>query len=202
MKLAQKIVTYFIFKPLFKIFFNFKVLDSKQAHNLSGPLLIIANHKFFLDSFAFGVALPFSTNLFPVRFMGATKDFQDPSIRLLKKIGLIKLVYGIFGVFPAVRGKDLKEALKIPAEIIKKGGVVFLHPEGEMIHEDGISQFKRGAPALALMTDVKILPVAFKKNKNGYFIKFGSVFNLPQNLSVEGGAEYMRSIIFGLYESI
>jgi 1-acyl-sn-glycerol-3-phosphate acyltransferase len=206
MKWTHKILGFLIVKPLFKLFFNLRISGLEHVKNLSGPLLIIGNHKFFLDSFAFGAAIPTNADIYPIRFMGETENFNDFWVRFLKKIGVVKLVYSIFGVFPAIRGKGLDAALKESVEILKNSGIILLYPEGRMVREDKIEQFKRGAPALALITKVKVLPVAFKINNKGfrkkYFVKFGPVFYLPPNLSYEQGADYMRNIIVDLYKSL
>ena len=206
MKWIHKILGLFLVKPFFKIFFRLKVEGKENLKNLSGPLLIIGNHKFFLDPFALGAATPISTNIHPIRIMGEIAVFNHPGLRLLKKTGIIKLVYSLFGVFSAVRGVELKEALEAPINILKNNGIVFLFPEGKIVHEDEIGQFKRGAPALALITKTKILPIALKIGHKGvrkkYFVKFGQVFSLPEGLTNEDGSGYMRSIIEDLYRTL
>ncbi|MDD5032597.1 MAG: lysophospholipid acyltransferase family protein [Candidatus Pacebacteria bacterium] len=189
------------------MFFKLKVSGQEHLKNLSGPLLIIGNHKYFIDSFALGASLSFSSNLYPIRIMGAVDFFYDPVLEFLRKLGAIKIVYWVFSVFPAVKGRGLEEALKIPKRIIEEGGVVFLHPEGQIIKGDDIGKFKRGAPGLALAANAKILPVVFKRgekhSKRDYIVKFGEVFIFPKNIATpEQGAEYMRDIIVKLYKSL
>jgi len=190
----------------FRSFFNFKIFNKEKAKNLSGPLLIISNHKYFLDSFALGGALLLASKLWPLRIMGEAKKFNQPLIEFLRKIGFIGFIYFLFGVFPAVRGQDLEISLVEPLKILGEGGVVFLHPEGKVIREEEIGQFKRGAAFLALQTKTDILPVAFsikkKKFRKNYYVKFGETFKLPGGLSVEEGADYMRNVIVKLYESL
>jgi len=206
LKWIHKILGLFLVKPFFRAFFKLRVTGLEHTRGLSGPLLIVSNHKFFLDSFALGAALPITRDLHPIRIMGEAQFFFNPWIRLLRGIGIIKLVYTIFGVFPAIRGSGLKVALKEPIKILKKKGVVFLHPEGKIIRENILGKFKRGASALALSTGVKVLPVAFKIKPNGfrkkYYIKFGPTFTTPKYLSYIKGAEYMRQIVAGLYKQL
>ncbi|MDP2917973.1 MAG: lysophospholipid acyltransferase family protein [bacterium] len=191
------------------MFFKFKRSGLESTEGLSGPLLIIANHKFFLDSFAMGAALPINSKILPIRFMGETKHFFNVVLNLLLKIGLIQLVYKIFGVFPVVRGQGLEIALRIPKKIIEDGGVVLMHPEGRVVHEEGVAEFKRGAPALCLTTKARVLPVAFKLCRRDkvwrkrYYVKFGEVFALPEHIvTPEQGAEYMKNIIEKLYATL
>lgn len=203
---AQKISGTGIMGIFFRIFFDFKIYNKEKVKNLSGPLLIISNHRYFLDSFALGAALPFTSKLYPLRIMGETKKFRGSAMEFLRKIGVIKLVYFLFGVLPAIRGQELEISLAKPLQILNKGEVVFLHPEGRVIKEKEIGQFKRGASFLANQTKVDILPVVFeigrKKFRRTYSVKFGDTFKLPEGLSLEQGAEYMRNIVFNLYESL
>ncbi len=169
---------------------------------------MIGNHKYFVDSFALGAALPVFNPFYHITTFGESSKFNDKPIEFLRKIGFIKFLYFILGIFPVIRGKDLDVALKEPISIIKEGGVVFLHPEGKIVKEDGIGQFKRGAPFLAEKTGAPVLPLVFKieKKETGkkreYYVKFGPAFHLPPDLSLEDGAEYMRSIVLNLYESL
>lgn len=203
----QIILAFVLVKPLFKLLYNLNVSGQENFLGLSGPLIIIGNHKYFLDSFALGAALPVPTPLYHITTFGESEQFNDRGIDFLRKIGFIKVLYFVLGIFPVIRGSDLKIALEKPISIIKNKGVVFLHPEGKIVKEDEIGPFKRGASFMALQTNTLILPVVFKIDKNKkfrrkYHIRFGPIFTLPQNLSVEKGADYMRNIIVDLYKSL
>ncbi len=204
-KWAQKIFILFVVKPFYRLFFKFKVIGIDSIKGLSGPLLIIGNHKTFCDSLAVAAAVPITSKLHPCETMGVY-SFKDPVLVFLQKIGVISFIYYVCSVFPAIRGKGLEIALKKPVEILKNNGIVLIHPEGGIIKGDKIGQFKRGAPMLALNTRTRVSPVVFKANKIGfrekYYIKFGPSFFLPTNLSVEEGADYMRKIIADLYKTL
>jgi len=200
----QIITVFFIIKPFLKFRYIFKVYGAQYVKNLRGPLLIVTNHKHFIDSFVFGAALPPLSKLFPVRFMGEVTSINFPILEFLRKLGIIKLIYWVFGVVPAIRGKGLNIALKKPIEILREGGIFLIHPEGEVIKGDKIGEFKRGAPVLALKTEVPVLPVAFKLEKGHpkkYSVNFGEIFHLPKNLNYEEGTKYMRKIILNLYKN-
>ncbi len=206
---TQKLTALFFMKPFFYLFFKFKRSGLENAKGLSGPLLIIANHKFFLASFAVGATLPITSKILPIKFMGEIKHFNDWKLNLLLRIGVIQLVYKIFGVFPVVRGQGLEIALRIPKKIIEDGGVVLMHPEGRVVHEEGVAEFKRGAPALCLTTKVRVLPMAFKLCRRDktwrkrYYVKFGEAFTLPEHIvTPEQGAEYMKNVIEKLYATL
>src|SRR3989338_3817297 len=156
----QTLFHLFFIKPFFRLFFNFKVLGGKNIKNLNGPLIIASNHKNPLDSFAIAAALPLFSPLFPIRIMGETDYFFSAFLNILLRLKIIKLVYWYFGVFPATRGKGLKKALEIPKKILAEKGVVLTHPEGKVLKEYTIADFKRGTAALAQTANSPVLPVA------------------------------------------
>ena len=199
-----QIASWPFFITVFNLFLNLKIRGRENLKGLSAPLLIIANHKAFYDSFIFRVAMGVNSKLLPLRFM-ATKNFYSAWLNFLVKIKIIDLVYYMFGAFPVVRGDGLEKALEAPKEILKNNGVVAMFPEGSVYHKEGIGEFKRGAPALAQMTGVTVLPTAFKISKRKFLrkefiVNFGKPFKIPEGLSYEEGADYMRSIILNLYE--
>jgi len=198
----QIITVICLVKPFLKFNYIFKSYGTIPDKNISGPLIIITNHKTFFDSFTFGAAIKPTSKMFPVRFMGEVDQFNHSTLEFFRKIGLIKLAYLIFGVVPAIRGVGLNKALEKPVSIIKRGGTFLIHPEGRVIKDDKIGDFKRGAAALALKTNAPILPAAFKLRAGKYSINFGKIFNLPQNISYEEGADIIRGKICELYNKI
>jgi 1-acyl-sn-glycerol-3-phosphate acyltransferase len=185
---------------------KFTVENPEVVKNLKGPVLVIANHKTVFDHFIFGAALPKFSPLFAVRFMGEMDHFNFSALEFLRKTKIIRLFYAIFGVFPAIRGKGLDAALEKPQNILKNGGAVLIYPEGKVVKENTIGKFKKGAPALAIKTGITVLPVSINEIKtqkpHWYRVKFGEKFTVPQNMSVDEAASYMKSKISDLFETI
>ena len=195
-----QIVSWPVFAALFGVFLNLKVEGKENLRGVNPPLLIVANHKTFYDCFVYRVALGVTgSGLLPLRFMGA-KHFHDKWLNLMSKLGVVGFIYFIFGVFPVVYGQGLDVALKDAKNIIKDGGVVAMFPEGKIVREDKLGQFKRGAAALAIMTGARILPTAVAVGKKKflrrkYVMKFGELFKVPENTSYEDGAEHIRLVV-------
>jgi 1-acyl-sn-glycerol-3-phosphate acyltransferase len=145
---------------VFHFFFRLRIAGRANLKKISSPFLVISNHISFYDSFLFRLAFGFITPHLPLRFM-AVKKFNWPFLNLLARIGIIDLIYEIFGVFIIVPGKGVKENLKIPIQILRDGGNVVIFPEGR-ISTDQLSPFKRGAALLAKITHVPVLPISFK----------------------------------------
>ena len=144
------------------IFENLKIDGRENAKNIrGGPLIIIANHKSFLDPLIIGLCFPFFSKIYPLRFIAKDTFFKNP-------IGWI--FYKSVGAFPACKGQGLAASLKIPSQILREGGSVMFFPEGIRVREDCLGQPKIGAAELAShFPEVPIIPIAiFNTHKVGH----------------------------------
>ena len=158
---CQKIVLTFAYF-LLCIFEDLRIDGRENAKNIrGGPLIIIANHKSFLDPLIIGLCFPFFSKIYPLRFIAKDTFFKNP-------IGWI--FYKSVGAFPACKGQGLAESLKIPSQILRKGGSVMFFPEGIRVREDCLGQPKIGAAELASnFPEVPIIPMAiFNTHKVGH----------------------------------
>lgn len=144
-----------------KIFFKINIKGRYNFKNVKGPFIIIANHITHYDSFLFRIALGLWTRHLPLRFM-AVDRFQWNFLNILAKLGIIKAVYMLFGVFTVVPGRGIEENLKTPINIIKSGGSVVIYPEGKVVMDGKIGEFKNGAAALHRRTGAMVIPVLFR----------------------------------------
>ena len=141
---------------------DLKIDGRENAKNIiEGPLIIIANHKSFLDPLIIGLCFPFFSKIYPLRFIAKDSFFKNP-------IGWI--FYRSMGAFPACKGQGLSASLKIPSQILREGGSVMFFPEGIRIREDCLGQPKIGAAELAShFPEVPIIPMAiFNTHKVGH----------------------------------
>src|SRR4030042_277706 len=156
----QKILFAFAYFLLY-IFADLKIDGRENAKNIrGGPLIIIANHKSFLDPLISGLCFPFFSKIYPLRFIAKDTFFKNP-------IGWI--FYKSVGAFPACKGQGLAASLKIPSQILREGGSVMFFPEGIRVREDCLGQPKIGAAELAShFPEVPIIPIAiFNTHKVG-----------------------------------
>ncbi len=111
-----------------------------------GPALIAPNHKNFLDPFFIGLSLRR-----PVHYMAKTELIEGPFGWLLMRLG----------AFPVRRGESDAESLQTAREILDRGGVVVMFPEGTRVEEpDALGSPRHGAGRLALETGAPIIPAA------------------------------------------
>jgi len=184
------------------LFFRVEIHCEEDISKLKGPLIIASNHIAPYDSFFLRLVFGRHTQLLPVRFM-ASSYFNNPVISFFWKIGVIKLIYIIFGVFtiPYIEGTENK--LKPAARILEKGGVVYFFPEGTM-SRSGIKPFKKGAATLALMTNTTILPLSYRiivtpTIRRTFRVNVGKVIKIAQETEPIKATFILQEIIEKLY---
>ena len=156
----QKILFTFAYLML-RIFADLKIDGRENARNIrQGPVIIIANHKSFLDPLIIGLCFPFFSKIYPLRFIAKDTFFKNP-------IGWI--FYKSMGAFPACKRQGLAASLKIPSEILRERGSVMFFPEGVRVRKDCLGQPRVGAAKLAShFPEVPIIPIAiFNTHKVG-----------------------------------
>jgi len=102
---SQKILFTFAYF-LLCIFADLKIDGRKNVRKIrGGPLIVIANHKSFLDPLIIGLCFPFFSKIYPLRFIAKDTFFKNP-------IGWI--FYKSLGAFPTCKGQGLAASLTIP----------------------------------------------------------------------------------------
>lgn len=193
--------------PISLVFFNtlyrLNITGRDNFALVESPFIIVANHISFFDSFLFRLALGLRTPHLPLRFM-AVERFDWKFLNFLSKLGIIKFIYSLFGVFTVVPGMGLRQNLSVAKEIISVGGNVVIYPEGRIFIAGGIGRFKHGAAVLAKETGVPIIPVAFKFGprrglRRSLSIVMGRPLRAEGSITVEGLTERMHSLVEDLW---
>lgn len=151
-KATQKILL--VFGHMMRLFFlKVEYRGVENVRNIKeGPLLIVANHKSYMDSILIGTCLPFFSKLYPLRFMAKDEFFTNP---------LGALIFKIIGSYPSFNKQGIEKSTKIPIELLQNGEVVVIFPEGQRIEGNELGKFKLGAGFIAsLLSDAMILPIS------------------------------------------
>jgi 1-acyl-sn-glycerol-3-phosphate acyltransferase len=109
-----------------------------------GPLVVVSNHSGFLDG-----PLIFCTFPRPVHFLVKRAYFESPFGPMLRRVGQI----------PIEQQTGDREALTAARQVLRRGGVVGVFPEGTR-GAGAVEQAQQGAAYLALQNHAAVLPVA------------------------------------------
>ncbi|WP_457754862.1 lysophospholipid acyltransferase family protein [Thermovibrio ammonificans] len=111
-----------------------------------GPVLLVANHRSYLDP----PLVAYAVKKRPVFFMAKSELFTTPVLStLIKHWG---------NAFPVKRGRADLTALKTALEVLKKGELVCIFPEGQRAPAGKFVRPKWGAGMVALKARVPIVP--------------------------------------------
>jgi 1-acyl-sn-glycerol-3-phosphate acyltransferase len=134
-----------ILLPFFLVYFRLRRLGSEHLPS-SGPLLLAANHRSFLDPFVIG-----SLTRRPVYYMAKRELFERRWQAWL---------LGSLGAFPVDRGAGDAGAIETARAILARGDCVVVFPEGTRVRSGPLGQPRRGVGRLVLETGARVVPVA------------------------------------------
>ncbi len=134
-----------LFVPFFLIYLRMQRIGREHLPK-SGPLLLAANHRSFLDPFLIGTLVRR-----PVYYMAKRELFERR---------WQAWVLNALGAFPVDRGAGDGDALETARAILARGDVVVVFPEGTRIRTGPLARPHRGIGRLALETGVPVAPVA------------------------------------------
>ncbi len=131
--------------PSFLVYFRLRRIGSEHLRR-SGPLLLAANHRSFLDPFVIG-----ALTRRPVYYVAKRELFRRPwQARLLNALG----------AFPIDRGRGDEDAIATAREILARGDCVVIFPEGTRVRLGPLGAPRRGVGRLALETGAPVVPIA------------------------------------------
>ena len=134
-----------VLQPFFHVYFRLRRVGREHIPK-SGPLLLASNHRSFLDPFVLGAMLRR-----PVYYVAKKELFENR---------LQAWFLNALGAFPVDRGAGDQEMLETARQILARGDVVLLFPEGTRIRPGGLGEPKRGIGRLALETGAPVVPLS------------------------------------------
>jgi 1-acyl-sn-glycerol-3-phosphate acyltransferase len=131
--------------PCFLVYLRMERIGSEHLPR-SGPLLLAANHRSFLDPFVIG-----ALTRRPVYYMAKRELFRRPWQAWL---------LNALGAFPVDRGAGDQDAIATARAILARGDCVVIFPEGTRVRPGPLGAPRRGIGRLALETGARVVPVA------------------------------------------
>ena len=160
------IVSYFIIWPITRLVWPIKIVVSKSAAKIKGPVIIISNHKSFLDPWIIASAIPFKIflKILPIRILGG-REYGSFFLTFLDKLKIIPLIYYIYGVIDIRKEWSFEEKTQPLIDAANHCQSVFIFPEGGLHQDDGLGLFKRGVSYIYAQSGVSILPCSVNFNQ-------------------------------------
>jgi glycerol-3-phosphate dehydrogenase (NAD(P)+) len=134
-----------ILVPFFLVYFRLARIGREHLPR-TGPLLLAANHRSFLDPFVIGALMRR-----PVYYMAKRELFEKRWQAWL---------LNCLGAFPVDRGAGDKDAMDTARAILERGDCVVIFPEGTRKRSGPLGSPRRGVGRLALETGVPVVPIA------------------------------------------
>jgi 1-acyl-sn-glycerol-3-phosphate acyltransferase len=134
-----------ILQPFFRVYFRMERIGREHVPE-SGPLIIASNHRSFMDPFVIGMMLRR-----PTYFVAKAELFDNRFVAWL---------LSSLGAFPVERGQGDRDAMTTARQILERGDVVVIFPEGTRTRPGTLGAPKRGVGRLALETGAPIVPIA------------------------------------------
>jgi 1-acyl-sn-glycerol-3-phosphate acyltransferase len=112
-----------------------------------GPAIIAANHRSFFDPFVIGT-------------MARRPLYYVAKRELFEIHPFISWLLTALGAFPVDRGRGDRDTIDTAKELLARGELVLIFPEGTRTRPGPLGSPKRGVGRLALETGAPVIPVA------------------------------------------
>lgn len=177
-----------IIEPFARFFLRIKV-SGKENIPKGGGYIICPNHISIADVFALTV---FRCH---IRYMGKEELFKNPILGFLLKA---------LGAFAVQRGKGDIGAIDKACEILQKGGIFGIFPEGTRSKDGKPAKAKTGTAMIQMRTKAPLLPVSIRYSTGKFrlFCKTYIHIGKPIEYSEPAEGESMRSELRRITESL
>lgn len=158
--------------PVARVWFRLTAAGTHHAPH-EGPLVVAANHVSYLDPLVLGLAFPR-----PIHYL-MMRRYYDP--------WYLRWFCAPMGAIPVDRDSPTKTgALKGALNILARGGVVGIFPEGRRSPDGTLLPFERGVELLSLRGRAPVVPAFIAGTLEA--MPVGAAFPRPRKVAVRFGA--------------
>src|ERR1700747_2680165 len=112
-----------------------------------GPVILASNHRSFFDPFIIGT-------------MTRRPAYYVAKKELFEYNRLLSWLLNALGAFPVDRGHGDQQTIETAEQILNRGEIVLMFPEGTRTRPGSLGKPKRGVGRLALETGAPVVPIA------------------------------------------
>jgi glycerol-3-phosphate dehydrogenase (NAD(P)+) len=134
-----------VLQPFFLLYFRMSRIG-REYIPASGPVIIAANHRSFLDPFVIATMARR-----PMYYVAKKELFRRP---------WQAWILNALGAFPVDRGAGDEASVETAKAILARGDIVLMFPEGTRVRPGSLGKPKRGVGRIALETEAPVIPVA------------------------------------------
>jgi 1-acyl-sn-glycerol-3-phosphate acyltransferase len=141
----------FFFVPFFLIYFRLERIGRENIPR-EGAAIVAANHRSFLDPFVICAM----THGRPMYYVAKKELFNKRG-----RLGRVQaFVLNSLGAFPVDRGAGDTSTIATAKQILDRGDIVLIFPEGTRIRPGALGKAHKGVGRLALESGAPVIPVA------------------------------------------
>src|SRR5579859_3536849 len=134
-----------LFQPVFHTYFRYQRIGREHIPK-RGPVIIAANHRSFLDPFVIATMARR-----PMYYVAKKELFANR---------VVAWFLAALGAFPVDRGAGDAEMIETAKNILERGDILLMFPEGTRTRPGSLGRPKRGVGRLALESGAPVVPVA------------------------------------------
>jgi len=142
-------VVYWLARMPLQFFLKFYFRASRTGQEqipARGAAIIASNHRSFFDPFVIG-----TMSRRPIYYVAKSELFRNP---------VLAWFLSALGAFPVERGTGDRDAIRTAKELLARGELVLIFPEGTRTRPGPLAKPKRGLGRLALESGAPVIPLA------------------------------------------
>ncbi|MGL6167397.1 MAG: lysophospholipid acyltransferase family protein, partial [Fusobacteriaceae bacterium] len=166
-----KFMGLFFLKPFFSLYIKLNKKGMEKIPN--SPVIFVGNHQSMIDAFAFAQLLNGEV-LKKTYYLGVSIHFNSK---------LKKLMADHSNIITIDMNRNIKESLKISANVLKNGNNIVIFPEGARTRDGELQEFKKSFAILSKELNIPVVPFVVKGAYD--LMPFGKSFPSNGKMEVE-----------------